>query len=245
MNININTKFRILASIIISVLFHVVLFYYFNNNTVKKKEILKIQPEKIEYKSIKYILSSKKRKKEKKKKRKSDTIKKIQKKNKSIKTIQQNKKNLVSLNNIVFDLGNNNIEQKINNIQQNKLIDIKAINKLDDITKKYINLYGNEYFKFSVETKKFLNKNLKTIAEITQFYLKYPNIAIKMKQQGTNIVQFFLYPNGDIKNVKITSETGYNSLDKNSIRTINIAYKDYPLPKEKTKIIIYITYYLK
>lgn len=59
-----------------------------------------------------------------------------------------------------------------------------------------------------------------------------------------NIVEFFLHPNGDISDLKLINSSGYSSLDKNSIETIEIAYKDYPRPNEKTKIKIYVYYKL-
>jgi protein TonB len=123
--------------------------------------------------------------------------------------------------------------------------DLKEIAKLDEKTKSYLKLYGEEYFKFSKETKKYLNNNLNNIGKVTQFYLKYPRIAIKTNQQGMNIVQFFLHPNGDISDLKLTNSSGYRTLDKNTIKTIKIAYKDYPRPKEKTKIKIYVYYQLR
>lgn len=115
---------------------------------------------------------------------------------------------------------------------------------LDDITKSYLRLYGKEYNSFTKVQKVYLQKNLKNIGRITQKYLRYPSIAVRTGQQGMNIVEFFLHPNGDISNLKLTNSSGYSSLDKNSIETIEIAYKDYPRPKEKTKVKIYVYYKL-
>ena len=117
-------------------------------------------------------------------------------------------------------------------------------NMLDDITKSYINLYGEEYNSFTKVQKVYLQKNLKNIGKITQKYLRYPSIAVRTGQQGMNIVEFFLHPNGDISDLKLINSSGYNALDKNSIETIEIAYKDYPRPKSKTKIKIYVYYKL-
>lgn len=117
-------------------------------------------------------------------------------------------------------------------------------NMLDDITKSYLRLYGEEYNSFTKVQKVYLQKNLKNIGRITQKYLRYPSIAIRTGQQGMNIVEFFLHPNGDITDLKLVNSSGYSSLDKNSIETIEIAYKDYPRPDEKTKIKIYVYYKL-
>ena len=73
----------------------------------------------------------------------------------------------------------------------------------------------------------------------------YPPDAGYLGQQGTNAVEFYLYPNGDISDLKIIQETQSMILDKNTITVIQIAYKDYPRPTTKTKIKIYVKYYLQ
>jgi len=115
---------------------------------------------------------------------------------------------------------------------------------LDDITKSYINLYGEEYNSFTKVQKVFLQKNLKDIGKITQGYLRYPHLAVRTGQQGMNIVEFILHPNGDISDLKLSNSSGYGSLDKNTIETIEYAYKDYPRPKTATKVKIYVYYKL-
>lgn len=115
---------------------------------------------------------------------------------------------------------------------------------LDDITKSYLKLYGEEYNSFTKVQKVYLQKNLKNIGRITQRYLKYPAIAVRTRQAGTNIVEFNLHPDGNISNLRLNHSSGYSSLDKNSIETIEFAYKDYPRPKSVTKIKIYVTYNL-
>lgn len=115
---------------------------------------------------------------------------------------------------------------------------------IDELTQSYIKLYGEEYNSFTKVQKVYLQKNLKTIGSITQKYLRYPAVAIRTRQSGTNVIEFTLYPNGDITQPMITSSSGYEALDDNTIKTIEIAYKDYPRPSEPTKIRIYVTYRL-
>lgn len=117
-------------------------------------------------------------------------------------------------------------------------------NMLDNITKSYLELYGEEYNSFTTVQKVFLQKNLKDIGRITQRYLRYPSLAARLRQAGTNIVEFMLYPNGDISNLMLTNSSGSTSLDDNTVETIRIAYKDYPRPQEPTKIRIYVNYSL-
>jgi len=128
-------------------------------------------------------------------------------------------------------------KKKINIIKEQK-----EIQQLDRLTQSYIKLYGKRYFNLSQDVKKYLKENLREILQITEEYLRYPRIAIKMKQSGTSILEFTLKPNGDITNLKIIRSSQHNILDKNSIKTIKMAYKDYPLVTEDTLIRIYVQY---
>ncbi len=108
-------------------------------------------------------------------------------------------------------------------------------------------LYGPEFNTYSPTQKKFIRNNLSTIHRITQNTLTrngYPSVAIRTKQQGTNVVSFYLHPNGDISGLKLKTPIGYASLDRNTLDVIRIAYKDYPLPNKKTRIVFYVTYHL-
>ena len=107
--------------------------------------------------------------------------------------------------------------------------------------------YGEEFNTFTPTQKKFIEKNLGSIYRITQRTLTlngYPPLAVQTRQQGTNIVTFYLHPNGDISHLRLKRRIGYAALDKNTLHTIRIAYKDYPLPKTKTKITFYVEYNL-
>ena len=107
------------------------------------------------------------------------------------------------------------------------------------------NLYGGEFNTYSATQKKFIRNNLGTIHRITQRTLTrngYPAVAVRTKQQGTNIVSFYLHPNGDISGLRLKTPIGYRALDQNTLDVIRIAYKNYPLPNKKTKIIFYVTY---
>jgi len=106
-------------------------------------------------------------------------------------------------------------------------------------------LYGREFDTFSPSQKKFIKHNLGAIHRITQRTLTrngYPEVAVRTRQQGTNVVSFYLHPNGDISNLKLKTKIGYAALDQNTLEVIRIAYKDYPLPNQKTKIVFYVQY---
>lgn len=103
-------------------------------------------------------------------------------------------------------------------------------------------LYGEEFERMGKEEQKFIKDNLGSIGKITEKYLRYPDVSAKLRQQGASVVEFFLHPNGDITDLKLLTTSGYKALDKNSIETIELAYKDYPRPSAKTKIRIYVEY---
>ena len=108
-------------------------------------------------------------------------------------------------------------------------------------------LYGGEFNTYSPTQKKFIENNLGTIHQITQrtlTYNGYPAVAVRTRQQGTNVVSFYLHPNGDISDLRLKKRIGYESLDQNTLDVIRIAYKDYPLPNKKTKIMFYVQYSL-
>ena len=108
-------------------------------------------------------------------------------------------------------------------------------------------IYGKEFHSYSKEQQTFIKQKLGDIYRITQNTLwrkGYPDIALRMQMQGTNIVSFYLHPNGDISELYLKSHIGYEALDDNTLEVIKIAYKDYPRPQKKTKIMFYVKYIL-
>ena len=131
-------------------------------------------------------------------------------------------------------------QEEMQNIQQ----ELNQIKNLDEATQEYIKLYGKQYFKFSKIQKRYIINNISTIGRITQRHLRYPKISIRTRQKGINVVEFLFYPNGDISNLEITDTSHYTALDKNTLKTIKIAYKDYPRPTQTVKIKINVKYIL-
>lgn len=105
------------------------------------------------------------------------------------------------------------------------------------------NLYKNT--NLSPAESEFLEKNIEKIAQITQEYLNdsgYPSLGKQFGVGGDNLVEFYLYPNGDISDIVFIRFSGYSYLDSHTKNVIELAYKDYPLPKEKTRIRIRFFY---
>ncbi|QOR61023.1 TonB family protein [Sulfurovum sp. ST-21] len=108
-------------------------------------------------------------------------------------------------------------------------------------------LYGKEFYSYTKTQQKFIRQHLDEIYRITQNTLVingYPDVAVRTGQQGVNIVSFYLHPNGDISHLRLIKPMGYEVLDKNTLAVIQTAYKDYPRPKTKTKIVFYVNYQL-
>jgi TonB family protein len=108
-------------------------------------------------------------------------------------------------------------------------------------------LYGKEFYSFTPTQQKFIKNHLSEIHRITQntLYINgYPDVAVRTGQQGVNVVSFYLHPNGSISDLRLIKPMGYEALDDNTIAVIQIAYKDYPRPKTKTKIVFYVNYRL-
>jgi len=106
-------------------------------------------------------------------------------------------------------------------------------------------LYGSEFEGYSAEQKKFINNNLGIIHRITQTTLVrngYPETAARTGQQGINVVSFYLHPNGNISKLRLDKHMGHEALDRNTLQVIRTAYKDYPLPRKKTKIKFFVQY---
>jgi len=106
-------------------------------------------------------------------------------------------------------------------------------------------LYGKEYQNFTTVQKAYLEKNLNNFQIITQKVLNrlgYPPLAAKLRIGGVNIVEFMFHPDGSITDLKIINSSSYAVLDEYTLELIEIAYKDYPKPTEKTKIKFQIFY---
>lgn len=172
-----------------------------------------------------------------KKEEKKIPVKKVQKKSvvKKTKQYRRPKRSSDPLANILMGSGTSMYPSQKSRPLSSGSYGARMINKL----------YGEEFHTYSETQKKFIKNNLGTIHSITQRTLTrngYPEIAVRTRQQGTNIVSFYLHPNGDISDLKLKRHIGHQALDQNTLDVIRTAYKDYPLPNKKTKIIFYVKY---
>ncbi len=171
------------------------------------------------------------------KEEKKKVIKKVQKKTvaKKTKTYRPSKRSSDPLANALMGSGTSMYPTQRSRPSSSGSYGARMINQL----------YGKEFDTYSETQKKFIKNNLGTIHRITQRTLTrngYPDVAVRTRQQGTNIVSFYLHPNGDISDLKLKRHIGHQALDQNTLDVIRIAYKDYPLPNKKTKIVFYVRY---
>ncbi len=62
------------------------------------------------------------------------------------------------------------------------------------------------------------------------------NLPRDMNVNRTNVIEFYLHPNGDMTDFKFLKKSGYYVLDDTTKETIEYAYSRYPRPNEKTLI---------
>ncbi len=240
------------VAFLLSLLLHSIFYGTLNHSLHKEKLDINSSTKKMKnkkgYTSIKYVRLQKPKPQKPVKK----AAKPIQKKRKTItkspllkkvKTIKLPKTTNTPDLKKLFTLSKKEKEEEQQKIEEIRK-EMRELQKLDKQTQQYIKLYGEQYFSFSKEQKRYLKQNLNIIGRITQRYLRYPTLSGRLGQHGMNIVEFTLHPNGDISDLMITDGSGYTMLDKNSIKTIELAYKDYPKPDKPTKIKIYVKYIL-
>lgn len=108
-------------------------------------------------------------------------------------------------------------------------------------------LYGDEFGKLSQAQQQYLLDNQEIMRRITQEVLNRVasvNLNPGMNIKSSNIIEFYLHPNGDMSDFKFLTKSGYYELDRTTKETIEYAYSRYPRPKEKTLIRYNVYYHL-
>jgi len=106
-------------------------------------------------------------------------------------------------------------------------------------------LYGEEFGKLTPGQQEYIIDNQEIMRRITQQVLTRVarvNIPNDLNVNRSNVIEFYLHPNGDMSDFKFLSKSGYYVLDDTTKETIEYAYSRYPRPKEKT-LIRYNVYY--
>ena len=107
--------------------------------------------------------------------------------------------------------------------------------------------YGEAFGKLSEGEKKYIVDNQEVMRRITQEQLNRlapVNIPRNLAITTSNIIEFYLHPNGDISDLRLITASGSEILDDTSLQTIEYSYHRYPLPKQKTMVRYKVGYYL-
>ncbi|QFR49245.1 energy transducer TonB [Sulfurimonas lithotrophica] len=115
----------------------------------------------------------------------------------------------------------------------------KKIKNSSSIANNIKELYGEEFGKLSPGQQKYILDNQEIMRRITQQVLNRVarvNLPNDLNVNRTNVIEFYLHPNGDISDFKFLKKSGYYILDDTTKETIEYAYSRYPRPSEKTLI---------
>lgn len=107
--------------------------------------------------------------------------------------------------------------------------------------------YGEEFGKLTPGQQQYIIDNQEIMRRITQQVLTRVarvNLPRDLNVNRSNVIEFYLHPNGDMTDFKFLSKSGYYILDDTTKETIEYAYSRYPRPKEKTLIRYNVYYHL-
>lgn len=120
-----------------------------------------------------------------------------------------------------------------------KKIKKKKIDNGSSINQNIKELYGSEFGELSDGQQKYILDNQEIMRRITQQVLTRVarvNLPRDLNVNKSNIIEFYLHPNGDMSDFKFLKKSGYYILDDTTKETIVYAYSRYPRPAEKTLI---------
>jgi len=112
-------------------------------------------------------------------------------------------------------------------------------------TREMKELYGDKWGELTPGQRQYMLDNQEIMRRITQQVLNRVarvNLDRDLNVNKTNVIEFYLHPNGDMTDFKFISKSGYFVLDNTTKETIEYAYSRYPRPKEKI-LVRYNVYY--
>lgn len=100
-------------------------------------------------------------------------------------------------------------------------------------------LYGDKFNELSEGEQRYILDNQEVMRRITQGVLdRYGRSRIpdNIRTQDTNMIEFYLYPNGSISDIRFLKNSQLSILDDTTKEVIELAYAKYPRPQQKTLI---------
>lgn len=123
--------------------------------------------------------------------------------------------------------------------EQNRKKNTKKSNTIGLSDSSIKELYGSKFGELTQGQQKYILDNQEIMRRITQQILTRVarvNLNSDINVNRTNVIEFYLHPNGDMTDFKFLKKSGYFVLDHTTQETIEYAYSRYPRPKEKTLI---------
>ncbi len=114
--------------------------------------------------------------------------------------------------------------------------------------KDLLQLYGDEFGKLSTAQQNYILDNQEIMKRITQGVLnRQASVSnlIGINANKSNIIEFYLHPDGSMSEFKFLEKSGYFMLDEITRVTMEYAYAKYPRPSEKTLIRYNVFYNLR
>lgn len=142
-------------------------------------------------------------------------------------------------------LGQQTVAKQETSTDKSKSIPIDAQIQLnDDITE----LYGEQWKSLTAYEQKYITDNREIMQQKTKKILSNVsrvNIPSDLRVNTHNIIEFCLYPDGNIAEMKFVERSGFQILDDTTKEVIQYAYSRYPRPTQKTHIRYKVEYNLK
>jgi len=111
--------------------------------------------------------------------------------------------------------------------------------KSTKVTDSIQKLYGDKFNELSAGEQKYILDNQEVMRRITQAVLdRYGRSKIpdSVRANETNMIEFFLHPDGSISDIRFLKNSRLTILDETTKETIELAYSKYPRPEQKTLI---------
>lgn len=143
-----------------------------------------------------------------------------------------------------------NLLKNIPNLQEQlkKDLDDVEINKLPSVIKNFLlDIYGHSFNYLNKEEKDYLARNYMLNVRIFQHnadILGYPNIAARFNLEGQPIVEFTLFPDGNISDIIYIRESKINSIDESIKKIIELSIKDLARPNTPIRIRLQGNYFI-
>lgn len=100
-------------------------------------------------------------------------------------------------------------------------------------------LYGDKFNELSEGEQKYIVDNQEAMRRITQSVLDrygHSRIPDNIRINDTNMVEFYLHPDGSISDMRLLKNSQLSILDDTTREVIELAYFKYPHPQQKTLI---------